>query len=231
MTTMTKARAAGFFYLLMMSFGAIVELAKKPIVVPNDAAATAANILAHRSWFQSWYAAELLVVVSYLVVTALFFELFKPVSHTISLLAAFFSLIGCATQAFTSLFRIAPLAILSGDRYLSAFSPQQLQAMAYLSFKLYGQAYGVGLVFFASYLIAIGWLIFKSTFLPRAIGALAALAGLGWLTFLYPSLAGRLFPNVLLPLAALGEGGLMLWLLVKGVNVQRWEEKAGASRG
>jgi len=216
------ARAGGFFYLVMILFGAVATYAKKIIVVSNDAAATVANILAHRSWFEVWYASELLVVVTYVVVTALFFQIFKPVSHGVTWLATFFSLIGCATQALTSVFRIAPVVIANS----ASLSAAQVQAMTTLSFKLYGQAYGIGLVFFACYFVVLGYLTFKSTFLPRTLGVFVTIAGLGWLTFLSPTLASHLFPRVLLPLAALGEGGLMLWLLVMGVNVQRWNEQA-----
>lgn len=222
MTTSTgfKARAAGFFYLLMLPLGAVASFARGPIFVANDPAATAANILAHASLYWTWSAAEILVVASYVVVTALFFELFKPVSHTVSLLAAYCSLIGCAVQAFAGIFRIAPVAILGGAPYLSVFRPEQRQALAFLSFKLYAQAYGIGLVFFALYGLLIGYLVFNSTFLPRILGVFMALGGLGWLSYLWPPLAAQLFPQVLMPLAALGEGGLMLWLLIKGVNVK-----------
>lgn len=226
--TMLKARAGGFFYLLMIPLGVVGTYAKNAIYVSNDAAATAANIVAHASLFQWWVAVDLLVVASYLVVTAILFELFKPVNRTISLLAAFFSLTGCITQAFACLFRMAPLAALSGAPYLGVFRPDQLQALSFLSLKLYTQAYGIGLVFFAFYCILLGYLTLRSTFLPRLIGAFLVIAGLGWMTFLYPPLASALFPQVLLPLAALGEGGLMLWLAVRGVNLERWKEQAAA---
>jgi len=84
------------------------------------------------------------------------------------------------------------------------------------------------LVFFGFYCILIGYLIFRSTFLPRILGALMAFGGLGWLTFLAPPLANHLFPYNLAP-GILGEGALTLWLLVMGVNVQRWREQASGS--
>jgi hypothetical protein len=84
------------------------------------------------------------------------------------------------------------------------------------------------LVFFGLYCILIGYLIFQSTFLPRILGALMAFGGLGWLTFLSPPLANHLFPYNLAP-GILGEGALTLWLLVMGVNVQRWREQASGS--
>jgi Domain of unknown function (DUF4386) len=82
-----------------------------------------------------------------------------------------------------------------------------------------------GLVFFGFYCLLVGYLIFRSTFLPRILGALMAFGGLGWLTFLSSPLANRLYPYNLAP-GLLGEGALTLWLLAVGVNVQRWREQA-----
>jgi hypothetical protein len=94
---------------------------------------------------------------------------------------------------------------------------------------LYGQAVSICFVFFGVYCLLIGYLIFKSIFLPRILGMMMAVAGLGWLTFLSPPLANYLSPYVLV-LGFLAELGLMLWLLVKGVNVPRWKEQASVPR-
>ena len=85
------------------------------------------------------------------------------------------------------------------------------------------------LVFFGIYCLLIGYLIFRSTFLPRILGALMALAGFGWLTFIWPPLANYLSPYNMVP-GMVGEGALTLWLLLMGVNVQRWKEQAGTTR-
>jgi hypothetical protein len=95
--------------------------------------------------------------------------------------------------------------------------------------ELYGQAVSICFVFFGVYCLLIGYLIFKSIFLPRILGMMMAVAGLGWLTFLSPPLANYLSPYVLV-LGFLAELGLMLWLLVKGVNVPRWKEQASVPR-
>jgi Domain of unknown function (DUF4386) len=131
----------------------------------------------------------------YIVVTLLFYEMFKPVNRGASLVAALFSLVGCAIMVL-DLFHLAP----------SHLSP---------------------LLFFGPYCLLLGYLIFRSTFLPRILGVLMALAGLGWLAFLSPPLAKYLSIYIEI-LGILAEGLLMLWLLVKGVNVQRWKEQAGA---
>jgi hypothetical protein len=84
------------------------------------------------------------------------------------------------------------------------------------------------LVFFGFYCLLIGYLIFRSTFLPRILGALMAFASLGWLTFLYPPLANHLYPYNMFP-GIIGEGALTVWLLVMGVNDERWKEQASAA--
>lgn len=223
-----KARMAGLFYLLTFLTGGFALVAGRGLVVSGDAAATAANIVALESSFWLSFASDLLVTACYIVVTALFYELFKPVNRSLSLLAAFFSLVGCAIGAASGIFRLAPLAVLGGAPYLSVFKVDQLQALAFLFLKLHAQASNISLVFFGFYCLLIGYLTFRSTFLPRALGVLMVIGGLGWLTFLSPPLAKALYPYTLAP-GILGEGALTVWLLVMGVNVQRWTEQASAA--
>ncbi len=128
-------------------------------------------------------------------------------------------------MAFSSLFRLAPLVVLGGSQYLGVFKVEQLRALALLFLELNAQAGNIYLVFFGLFNVLIGYLIFKSTFLPRILGVLMALSGLGWLTFMSPSLANYLFTYIAV-LGIIAELSLMLWLLVRGVNVQRWKEQA-----
>ena len=221
-----KARMAGIFYVLTGAtyvLGQAFILGK--IVVDGNAAATANNILAHRSFFQLGFTADLISVVCSVALTVLFYDLFRPVNRSLSLLAAFVHLVGLAVAAFGSFLLLAPLVILGGGPYLSAFKVDQSQALAYMFLELNVQAWNAFLVFFGFYCVLIGYLVFRSTFLPRFVGVLMACAGLGYLTLLYPPLAARLSPYNLAP-AALGELSLMLWLLFVGVNVQRWNQKA-----
>jgi hypothetical protein len=222
-----KARIAGFIYLLNFLTG-VIAVPGFRLVASGDAAATAANILAHEPLFRLGFAALLINVAVYIAVTALFYDLFKPVNRSLSLLAAFFSLVGCAVQALASLFYLAPLVVLGGAQYLSVFKVEQLHALALMFFGLYAQAYNVGLVFFGFYCLLIGYLIFRSTFLPRILGVFMAFAGLAWLTFVSPPLANYLIPYNL-AVGALAELSLTLWLLVMSVKVERWREQASAA--
>ena len=179
----------------------------------------------HQPLFRLGLATGLIATACYVAVTALFYDLFKPVNRSLSLLAAFFSLVGCAILAFASVFRIAPLVVLGGGQYLSVFKVEQLRALAFLFLEFYGQGFNICFVFFGFYCLLIGYLIFRSAFLPRILGVLMAFAGLGWLTFLSPPLADYLSPYNL-ALGLLGQESMFLWLLVMGVNVQRRKEQA-----
>lgn len=139
---------------------------------------------------------------------------------------ALFRVAWAAIFTLVSLFHILPLYLLSGAPYLSAFTLGQLQALALLSLKLHGQGYNVGLVFFGVECLLLGWLILRSTFLPRVLGLLMAIAGLCYLVnsftaFLAPPIADMLFPYILIP-GLPAELGLALWLLIVGLNPAKW---------
>ncbi len=224
-----KARITGAFWLLTILTGIFsAGYVNGKLVVSGDAAATAANILAHKGLLQLGFAVYIIEMACNIVVTALFYDLLKPAGKSVSLVAAFLGLAACVIKTFSRLFFIAPLFILGGAHYLSVFSVEQLQALALLFLKLNGYGAGIALVFFGFYIPLTGYLILRSTFLPRILGVLSVLGGLGWLTFLYPPLGSRLFVYIAL-LALFGAGSLIFWLLVFGVNEQRWKEQASAA--
>lgn len=220
---------AGISYLL----GSVTSVAGQMVIrgmliVSDNGAATAANILAHQSLLRLGFAFSVVAVPFHIAWAILFYAVFKPVSRSVSLLAAFDMLMGCAMWAVSSLFLLAPLLVLQGGKALSAFPAEQLQAFGLVFLRLNAQAYDLGLVFFGLWCVLIGYLIFRSTFLPRAIAVLEVLAGVGYLTLLWRPLANYLYPYNL-ALAGPGEISLLLWLLVKGVNVPKWREQASAT--
>ena len=221
---------AGVFQLLealTATFGQVIV--RNRLVVAGKAAATAANILDHERLFWLGFASSLIGVAFHIAWALLMYELLKPVNKTLSLLAAFVILVGCAIQALTSLLYLAPLLILQGGSSLSAFTPEQLQALAFMFLKLNQYAFNIDLVFFGLWCILTGYLISRSTFLPRILGVLLAIGGLGYMTYLYPPFAYYLFVPYIAVAAALGEIPLMLWLIVMGVNAQRWKEQVSAA--
>ncbi|HEV2235539.1 MAG TPA: DUF4386 domain-containing protein, partial [Ktedonobacterales bacterium] len=215
------ARMAGVAYLLSIVTGTFgVFFVYGTLVVADDAAATAANIVAHETLFRLAFASFCIGVACYVAVTALLYSLLRPVNRSLSVLAAFFSLVGCAMWAVGCIFQLAALTVLGGEKSLSTFTAAQVQALALTLLNLNGQALSMGIVFFGFYCLLLGYLIFRSTFLPRFVGVLLALAGVGYLTNLYPPLAHALSLYLQVP-GLLGEGSLTLWLLVMGVDAQR----------
>ena len=186
------ARIAGAFYLLVFLTGGAAFAVGSRLVISVNPAATATNILAYEALFRLGWTLNLAATAFYIAVTALFYALFKPVNRTLSLTAAFFSLVGCAIGGFSSAFQLVPLVILKGVQTSGAFKPEQLQALAYTFLQL--NVGGIGLVFFGCYCLLIGCLILRSDFLPRILGAGMVIAGLCWLTFLWPPFANYLAP-------------------------------------
>src|SRR5438132_9914463 len=224
-----KARITGVLYLLTMLTGIFAQgFVSGRLVVDGDAAATATNILTHKSLFQLGFAVYLIEMACQVAITALFYDLLKPAGRSVSLVAAFLGLAGCVIKTVSRLFYIAPLFILGGAHYLSAFNSEQLQALALLFLKVNDHGAGIALVFFGFYALLTGYLMIRSTFLPRILGVLSVLGGLGWLSFLYLPLGYRLFPYIA-AFGILGSASLLLWLLVFGVNEQRWKEQASGA--
>lgn len=157
--------------------------------------AVSADVFVGRSRVVLFDVVSLIAYGFYIAVTLRFYYLFRPVNRSLSLLAAFFSLVGCANDLLR-LFDLAPHKISS-------------------------------LAFFGPYCLLIGYLIFRSTFLPRILGALMALAGVGWLIFLSP-LASQL-STYLKIVGFIAEASLMLWLIVNGVSNSQWREQASES--
>jgi hypothetical protein len=228
------ARLAGLAYLITALTGGFAEIVVRGnVIVSADAAATARNILASQETYRLGFAADIIAGAAYLVVTLLLYELLKPVNRSLSLLAAFFSLVGIAIGGLAALGHLAPLLLLNGAPYLAAFDTAQLQALALLSLKLHAQGYLIVLVFFGFFEALLGYLIFRSTFFPRTLGVLIGIAGLAFLTnsftlFLAPPIGNALNPYML-ALDGIGEISLMLWLLVMGVNAERWRQRARGS--
>jgi hypothetical protein len=224
-----KARIAGGLYLSgVANLFAVVVVGS--LVVNGDAAATTHNILAQETLYRLALTADLITVPCYIAVTALFYDLFKPVNRSLSLIAAFLGLAGSTMWALNDFFFLAPLVVLGGAHSLTTVVADQLQALMFLN--LHAQGSNIVMIAFGFHVILIGYLIFRSTFLPRMLGVLMAIAGLCYLTnsfasLLSPEFAAHLSPYILIP--GVAEILLALWLLIMSVNVQRWKEQASAA--
>jgi len=233
MSPLRLARTAGVFYVVTILCGLFAEIfVRGRLIVPNNPSATAQNILASETLFRLGFAADLVGGAAYVVVTLLLYELLKPVNRPVALLAVLLSLVGSAIGAASIVAHIAPLLLLKGATYLTVFNTAQLQAMALFFLKLHQQGLLVALVFFGCYCLLLGWLIFRSTFMPRTVGVLLAISGAALLVnsfalFVAPPI-GDAVNTYVLALDGLGEIALTVWLLVMGVNTAKWEAKAAS---
>jgi hypothetical protein len=226
------ARICGVLYLYIIVAGVFAELVRSRLVVPADAAATAGNIMANESLFRIGFSGELLHLAFDVAVATILYALLRPVDRNIALLAAFMRLACDIILAVASLSHFAALRLLADADYLKTFQPDQLQTLALLALRMHGDGYAISLVFFGFACLSLGYLIFKSGYLPRTLGALMAVAGACYLfnsfaRFLAPAFGATLFPALFVPIFV-AELSLALWLLVKGVDAAKWEERAGA---
>ena len=222
------ARYAGVLDLFTILTGILAQgIISARLVVPGDAATTATNILAHRSLFQVGFAVYLIEMASQVAVTALFYGLLKPAGRNLSFVVACIGLAGCVVKTFARVFFIAPLFVLDGPSYLSSFSTAQLHALAHLFLKVNDQGAGIALVFFGFSALLKGILVLRSTFLPHFLSVLSMVVGASLLSFLYPPLGHRLFSYIAI-VGLIGSVGWIFWLLVFGVNEERWREQAAS---
>jgi hypothetical protein len=229
----TYARVAGVLFLLSVVAGAFGEFyVPSRLIVSADAAATAKNINAFNSLFRIGFASYLVEAVCDISLSLIFYVLLRPVHKYLALLAAFFGLVSTALFAVAELFYFAATLILGGADYLKTFSPDQLNALALLSLKLYGYGAGIFMVFYGVASILRGYLIFRSGYLPKVLGVLLALGGLGFVTKNFALVLAPAYASdgLLLPMSLAGVS-LTVWLLVKGVDVPKWEAKAATFEG
>ncbi len=222
------ARTAGVLGVIIVIAGIFAEaFVRGKVIVSTDATATANNILASEQLFRLGFAGELFMLCCDIGIAVLLYVLLKPVSRTLALLAMAFRLVMAAISGINALNHFGALLVLGGADYLTVFGVEQLHAMALLSLKLHTYGYHISLVFFGFHVLLLGYLVFRSGYLPKIIGVLLVIASFGYLansfaSILYPAFAKSLFPWVLLP-ALIAETSLSLWLLIMGVNVPKWK--------
>jgi hypothetical protein len=221
------ARIAGVLFLLSMVAGFFGEVyVPSKLIVSGDATATARNITTFNSLFRLGFASYLVEALCDIALALIFYVLLRPVQRNLALLAAFFGIISTALYAVAELFYFAAAIILGNAEALKAFSPDQLNALALLSLKLFGYGGGVFMVFYGVASALRGYLIFRSGYLPRFLGVLLMLAGLGFIMKSFTLvLAPAYSSNVLLLPMALAGVSLTVWFLVRGVDVPKWQAK------
>jgi hypothetical protein len=226
------ARTGGVLYLIIIVGGIFGEaFIRNRVIVPGDATATSANVRSLESLWRFGVASEIFMLTCAVAMAWIFFVLLRPVSKELAWLATFFHLVSIALEATNELRLLEPLFLLGNAGYLKAFEPEQLYAMVSLSLRSYAFGFNVGLIFFGWFCIISGYLIFRSGYLPKALGVLFQIAGVSYLInsfalILAPNFSNWIGYSLMAPVVV-GEASVCLWLLVKGVNVERWKTQAG----
>ena len=224
------ARIAGALILIALVAGSFGEAyAPTQLTVAGNAAATAHNIVASNLLFRLGFLAYLGEAVTDVSLTFLLFVLLRPVHANLAFLAVLFRVMATATFAFAELFYFAPSLILGGDGYLKTFSPDQLNSLALLSLNVYQTAGNLFLLFYGIGSIILGYLMIRSGYLPRVVGGLWVIGGVGFVIgnlvwiFTPANISLLLLPQII-ALLSLG-----LWLLVRAVDTEKWNQAAVAS--
>lgn len=225
------ARVAGLLYVIIavcagFSFGYVRTM----LIVPGDASATVSNLMTSEWLFRLGIVCDAVVFLSEIVLIALLYALLKPVSQTLTLAAMYARLAMVVMQGMNLLNYFFVLLLLSGAGYLTVFEPEQLHALVLLFLNAYESVALIWGAFFGLHTLLLAYLVYKAGYLPRMLGVLMVLASFGYLldsfgNFLLPQY-DALYASVVVLLALLGELPLALWLLIKGVNVERWEKRA-----
>ena len=221
-------RAVGLFLILSMVGGWFGEMYVPSVMLTGDAATTAAQPRLHEGLFRIGFAAYLVEAFSDVVLAWLLYVLLRPVHRDLALLAAFFGLVSMSIFAVTKLLYFAG-PILLHSRYLTAFPPGQVDSLASLFLSLYAGLGGISMLFYGTAWIIRGYLTFRSGFLPRLLGALMVAAGLGFAAkTLTQVLAPAFSSNLLLAPMFANLVALVIWMLVKGVDRDKWNRAAAA---
>ena len=222
------ARLAGFLYLLVVPLGIFGSLyVPSRLIVSGDAAATANNLMASESLFRLGIVSDMLAPLVLIFVVLLLYKILKPVNKTMAWLMVIFLLLGASIATLNKLNQFAALQLLSGADYLKVFTTEQLQALALLFLRFHSRGGTIAAVFWGLWLFPMGYLVFKSGFFPKILGVLLMIACFGYLISSFATFLGYTVSIGLF--AALGEVLFILWLLIKGVNVEKWEKHAAES--
>jgi Domain of unknown function (DUF4386) len=229
-SALAYARIGGVLYLINILCGLFgVIFVRGHLVVVGDAVTTAHNIMGSEFLFRCGIAGDLVMHITDVPMAVIFYVLLRPVSRDLSALAALFGMLQTAILCANKLSLVTVLLLLSGSNYLKVFDASQLQALASLSLAQHEFGFGVGLIFFGVSCLVTAFLMYRSGYFPKALGILQALAGVSYLInsfalILFPALADKMFPAIVLP-AFVGELGTCVWLIVKGLNQRKWDER------
>jgi hypothetical protein len=219
----TYSRAAGIFLILTIFGGWFGEMYVPSHMMTGHAAATAAQLRDNDGLFRLGFTAYLLEAFSDLVLAWLLYVLLRPVHRELALLSAFFGLVSMSLFAVTQMFYFSAPIFVTGSKHLTVFSPEQLDALASVFLSLSARLSGLFMLFYGTAWMIRGYLTFRSRYLPRWLGAVMIVGGLG---FVAKNLTMLLLPgyssDMLLAPMFLTVVASAIWMLFKGVNLGEW---------
>ena len=218
-----KARMAGVLYLIYMVTHIISDVWRDSFIVVGDASATVSNIMAHEGLFTVTVVGDLLAAALFFLAAWALYVLLKPVNKNLALLFLLLNLGGVVIQCSSDLFLFAVQLLMNGPDYLNVFQVDQLEALAMFFLDLREKGFTVAQLFFGAWLFPLGYLVFKSGFLPKIFGILLMVHCFTWLStffqsFFFPGFTAITYVSY--PLGFIAEFGLTLWLLIKGAKEQ-----------
>ena len=228
------ARIAGALYLAVIALGIFAEgYVINHLVVSGDTATSAQNILASATLWNLSAFANMMLVLCVVPLSWLLYLLLRPANRNLIVLAVFFNLLSLAIEIISKLFQLLVKPILTSTSMAKAFEPTQLHALANFALRSHDIAFNIALILFGATCVIYGYLIFTSGYLPKFVGVLMQIAGVCYLIACFsalfaPSVANRIYPFILLP-SLVGELSFCLWLLVKGVNLAKWNDKLNST--
>lgn len=230
MSPSAYARFAGVLYLIITVAAIFAHMViPEQFIVAGDTAATAANIAANETTFRlGMVGGELIILLSEIVLSVVLYVLLKPVNKTLSLVAAVSRLAMTTIHGLNLLNYYFVLHLLNGADFLTAFNPEQVNALVTLFLDAHSIGFTIGIAFLVPHVLILGYLIYKSGYFPKVLGILFIAAGIGYLVdaiglLLVPSYTTT--PGLIAMVIAAAEIAFPIWLLVKGVNMTGWQQK------
>ena len=229
------------FYLINITLGFFAIGYVPGMLLSNNVHTTAQNLLEHEQLYRFGLVAHIIILLTNFPLAAIIpRKLFKPVNKSVALLVVLLTVVATAIEASNILNQFMPLVIAGNKQFMADFNAAQLDSLAFMFHRLQDVGVNLAFAFFGFYGMCTGYLIFKSTFLPKIIGVFMAIGGAcyafsSFTSFLAPELSPRLFPYIQIP-SGLAQLTLCLWFLIAAVNAKKWEEKmqiskAGEARG
>lgn len=220
------ARMAGLLYVIPWVLSIFAFMLRQNLIVPGDAATTANNIMASESTFRLSIVSDLIVQAVFVFLVLLLYKLLKPVNKDHAALMVILFLVSVPIAMLNMLNQAAAFLLLSGADHLTPFTTDQSQALVPLFLNLHEVGIMIAYIFWGLWLFPLGYLVFKSGFLPRILGILLMISCFGYLIDFFTFF---LFPNfgvAINTFTGWAELFLCLWLVIMGVNVEQWEKRA-----